>query len=73
MSPDSINLVKNLLQKDPNQRFSTIGEIKKHTWLKSVNWELLKDKRVKPPIVPSVKECHIDPDYVELPLDFEES
>lgn len=21
----------------------------------------------------SVKECHIDPDYVELPLDFEES
>lgn len=30
-------------------------------------------KDVQPPIVPNVKECHIDPDYVELPLDFEES
>jgi hypothetical protein len=30
-------------------------------------------KRVPPPIVPSVRESHIDPEYTELPLDFEEA
>lgn len=31
------------------------------------------EKKVIPLILPNVKECHVDPDYVELPLDFEES
>jgi hypothetical protein len=41
--------------------------------LKDVKWEELLAKRILPPIIPSVKDCHIDPDYVDLPLDFEES
>ena len=38
-----------------------------------MDWAKLLRKEVNPPIVPNVKECCIDPDYVELPLDFEES
>jgi hypothetical protein len=30
-------------------------------------------KRISPPILPNVRESHIDPDYTDLPLDFEES
>ena len=38
-----------------------------------MNWDELVEKKIRPPIIPSVKECYVDPDYVELPLDFEES
>lgn len=38
-----------------------------------MDWTLLSNKLVNPPIVPNIKECHVDPDYIELPLDFEES
>ena len=42
-------------------------------WLRDLNWDDVLHKRTSPPIVPNVRDCHIDPDYVELPLDFEES
>jgi hypothetical protein len=29
-------------------------------------------KQIRPPIVPDIRESNIDPDYSELPLDFEE-
>mmetsp|Transcript_29466 Transcript_29466/g.28620 ORF Transcript_29466/g.28620 Transcript_29466/m.28620 type:complete len:85 (-) Transcript_29466:2831-3085(-) len=56
-----------------NKRFQSVSEIKKHPWMKSVNWEDLICKKVVPPIIPNIKECYVDPDYIELPLDFEES
>jgi len=73
LSLESINLISTLLQKNPDKRYQSIGEIKRHSWLKGINWEDLLHKKLPPPIVPNVKECYVDPDYVELPLDFEES
>jgi serine/threonine protein kinase len=66
------NLIASMLKKDPNKRIQSISEIKKHTWFKDVNWDDVLNKRLTPPIVPNVKESHIDPEYSELPLDFEE-
>lgn len=68
-----VNLIQTMLQKDPMKRFKSIAEIRKHPWLKDIDWEAMQNKRIPPPIIPNVKESHIDPDYVELPLDFEES
>lgn len=62
-----------MLQKDPTKRYKSVSEIKRHSWLKDVDWDALLAKSIPPPFVPNVKESHIDPDYVELPLDFEES
>ncbi len=62
-----------LLQRDPAKRYQSVNEIKKHQWLKCMNWDEVYNKKLNPPIIPSIKDCHIDPDYVELPLDFEES
>ncbi|CDW89031.1 protein kinase domain containing protein [Stylonychia lemnae] len=73
LNPSLINLMTNMLQRDPNKRYQSISEIKRHSWLKDVKWEELLNKKISPLIIPNVKECHIDPDYVELPLDFEES
>jgi len=73
LNPSLVNLMTNMLQRDPNKRYQSISEIKRHSWLKNVNWEDLLNKKIPPLIIPNVKECHIDPDYVELPLDFEES
>ena len=61
-----------MLQKDPSKRIASVTDIKKHTWFKGVNWEDFYAKKIEPPIVPNVKECYIDPDYQELPLDFED-
>jgi hypothetical protein len=49
-----------------------LGEVKKHPWLRDVRWDEILMKRIRPPIIPSVRESQIDPDYTELPLDFEE-
>ena len=62
-----------MMHKDPVKRYQTIGEVKRHPWLRDTLWDDLLAKRVVPPIMPSVRDCHIDPDYIELPLDFEES
>lgn len=55
------------------KRFKSISEVRKHAWLRDIDWESMQNKRIPPPIIPNVKESHIDPDYFELPLDFEES
>ena len=67
------DLLQQLLHKDPSKRIDSVSAIKKHKWLSDVNWDLLLRKEVDPSIIPNVQECCIDPDYVELPLDFEES
>lgn len=72
LDPIVCNLITTLLKRDPNLRPSSVSEIKKHSWFKGVNWDDVLNKKMHPPIVPNVKECNIDPDYTELPLNFEE-
>lgn len=61
------------MMKEPAQRYQSLAEVKRHPWLSDVRWDDILNKKVQPPIVPSVRESHIDPDYTELPLDFEEA
>jgi len=67
------NLLRKLLEKDPTVRYQDIREIKAHPWLHSINWTRVKDKGYEPPIVPGPHSCCIDEEFLNLPLDFEDS
>ena len=72
ISKNARDLIGKLLMKDPEKR-PTVPATMKHPWFASLKWEDVLEKKIFPPIVPSLRECYIDPDYVDLPLDFEES
>ena len=67
------DLLKNLLVKDPNKRFQSIKDIMRHPWLKDIDWDLVARQGYKPPIVPGPNQCCIDEEFLNLPLDFEDS
>lgn len=66
------DLISKMMIKDPKGRYQTLEEVKRHPWLVDINWNDILEKKIPPPIIPNVRESHIDPDYTELPLDFEE-
>ena len=66
------DLISKMMAKEPSQRYQTLAEVKLHPWLKNVPWQDILNKRIAPPIKPNCRESHIDPEYTELPLDFEE-
>jgi serine/threonine protein kinase len=68
-----VDLLKKLLQKDPNNRFQSIKEIKRHPWLQSIDWDRVLTCGYTPPIVPGPHQCCIDEEFLHLPLDFEDS
>ncbi|KAK7507990.1 hypothetical protein BaRGS_00000955, partial [Batillaria attramentaria] len=53
------NLIKKLCRDNPMERLGYgrggIREIQKHTWFESFNWDGLRNKSLKAPIVPAVK------------------
>lgn len=59
LSPESLSLIQKLLQKNPEMRLGAgeedAAEIKRHKFFQSVDWEVLLDKRMKPPFVPVIK------------------
>jgi hypothetical protein len=66
MSSDLIDLLKQLLHKDPAKRI-TRGKtdiVKNHPWCKGVNWDDVLNKRMKPPHMPSLEHSNFDPEYV---------
>ena len=67
------DLISKMMTKEPAQRYQTLAEVKQHPWLRSVSWQDILNKRIAPPIKPDCRESHIDPEYTELPLDFEET
>lgn len=48
------DLLKKLLERDPNKRIGNSEEIKKHPWFKTIDWKLLIDKKITPPFKPIV-------------------
>ena len=44
-----------------------------HPWLEDIDWQKVLEKGYKPPIVPGPHECCIDEEFLNLPLDFEDS
>ncbi|KAL4448713.1 hypothetical protein ABPG74_012802 [Tetrahymena malaccensis] len=65
-TPDCKDLVINLLQKDPKLRlgFNGAHDIKDHPWFMSLDWDVLKNKKYKPPFVPDIKN-EDTPGYVD--------
>ena len=66
-SGNSRDFVNKLLQRRPVKRLGYYGinEIKNHSWLKDVNWDLLKNKKVKAPYVPKGSKDYFDKKYCQ--------
>ncbi|GMH43342.1 hypothetical protein BSKO_11264 [Bryopsis sp. KO-2023] len=51
VSKEATDIIRGLLQVDPRQRLGSRGalRIKNHSWFGGINWDGLKNKRLKPP------------------------
>ena len=63
-SRDFINL---LLQRKPKKRlgYNGVKEIKAHPWMSDINWDLLMQKKLEAPYVPSSHKENFDKKYCE--------
>ena len=54
-SKESINFINNLLMRNPEERlgYKGINELKQHLWLKYYPWNLIKNKALPSPFIPS--------------------
>lgn len=52
----SRSFISGLLTKDPAQRLGRLGvdEIKTHKFFEGIDWNLIAQKKVKPPIKPKI-------------------
>lgn len=57
ISSDAKDFISGLLQKDPKERLGSkndIDEIKKHPWLKDIDWNELYNRKMQPPLKPKI-------------------
>ena len=56
-SKESINFINSLLKRNPEERlgYNGIQELKQHLWLKYYPWNLMKNKNLPSPFIPSDK------------------
>lgn len=50
-----------------------VEEIKQHEWCQDIDWEAFKVKKIVPPWKPRMDSSNFDPEYTQLPLNFDES
>ena len=64
-SENSRDFINKLLQRRPVKRlgYSGIREIKNHAWMKDINWELLKNKKIRSPYIPKEGKEYYDKKY----------
>jgi len=52
------DLIKHLLKVDPNERLGNgkngSANVRKHKWFRGVDWDLVKNREIPPPWVPSM-------------------
>ncbi|XAR55725.1 Non-specific serine/threonine protein kinase [Bertholletia excelsa] len=76
LSSEAHALLKGLLQKDPSKRLGNgpkgSDDIKRHKWLKPINWKKLEAREIQPSFRPEVagKHCiaNFDKHLTEMPL-----
>ncbi|CRG97095.1 rac-beta serine/threonine protein kinase, putative [Plasmodium gallinaceum] len=76
ISPVAVDLLKKLFEKNPNKRLGSgitdAEEIKKHPFFKSVNWDDVLNKKVKPPFKPhlfnQIDLQNFDKEFLCMPL-----
>ena len=66
-SENSRDFINKLLQRRPVKRlgYGGIKELKEHSWMKDINWELLKKKKLKAPYIPKQGNEYFDKKYCE--------
>jgi serine/threonine protein kinase len=59
-SPEVTDLLAGLLRKDPNKRLGSLkageDDICGHSWLANIDVDKLREKEIKPPKVPQIKD-----------------
>lgn len=73
LSGNAKNLLKRLLNKDPEARLGAqrgLDEIKEHPFCKDIDWVATLEKRIIPPIKPSLRYSNFDPEYTSMPVRF---
>jgi len=53
-SPEVTDLLKNLLNKNPEHRLKWTVSIRKHPWFASIDWDKLEARKLRPPFIPNV-------------------
>ncbi|EUD64870.1 AGC protein kinase [Plasmodium inui San Antonio 1] len=76
LSPDAVDLLKKLFEKNPKKRLGSgatdAEEIKNHPFFKNVNWDDVLNKKVKPPFKPPLFDQmdlqNFDKEFLGMPL-----
>nr|XP_056707751.1 protein kinase C delta type [Euleptes europaea] len=55
ITKESKDILEKLFERDPTKRLGVIGNIRDHSFFKTINWPLLERKEVDPPFKPKVK------------------
>ena len=66
-SENSKDFINKLIQRRPIKRlgYTGIKELKNHLWLKDVDWDSLKKKKIKSPYIPKLGKEYFDKKYCE--------
>jgi len=76
-SEDAMDLLEKLLIKDPEQRLTDTKVMKQHPFFKDIDWDLLYQKKIKPPYVPDVVDStdlhNIDEEFTAEAPEIEET
>ena len=70
ISKNGKSMLLGLLHRNPEARlgYNGIQEIKSHAFCKSIDWGLIYNKRIKPPLRPHLRNSNFDPEYKNLRL-----
>lgn len=60
LSEDCLSCIKGFFITDPKERLGCgkngLAKLKSHPWFKSIDFELLENKQLKPPFIPTSKD-----------------
>lgn len=63
---DLRNLVKGLLNLNPDERITNCQEIKSNPWLANIDWKKIEDKSAIAPLAPQVNGEYISNEFTSL-------
>lgn len=76
MNEEVVQLISSLLARNPFQRLGSkrgVEEIKEHEWLQDIDWDMILKKKIDPMWRPRLDQSNFDPEFTQLPLNFDES
>jgi len=76
VSPQCVNILQGLLDRDPSRRLGSDGDgtgIRRHPFFAGIDWNALYNKQIQPPFKPPVSNLldtsNFDAEFTNLPLD----